>query len=112
ANLDREQEILMRLADMVIDVWASDSVLCRVEQLVAANGAEKTAPQQAIAQVVSTESYRRVTETARDLAGHIASNPAGMIRGVGLLAPYVPVDLITARRTIADHLATAGRYRF
>jgi hypothetical protein len=35
-----------------------------------------------------------------------------MVAGIDRLAPYVPADLIAARRTIADAVAEAGRYPF
>ncbi len=110
ADLDRQQELLLALADMIIDVWAADSVLSRVIQEVESDGAEASTARLAVARVVTTETYRRVAERARSLAGYLARNPPGMIRGIDQLAPYVPVDLITARRTLAAHLVEAGRY--
>lgn len=112
ANLDRQQELLMIMADMIIDVFAADSVVARVSQRVADIGPEKGAAHLALARVVATDAYRRNAARARDLAGHIAHKPARMIAGIDLLAPYVPQDLIADRRTIAAHLVNAGRYRF
>lgn len=111
ADLDRQQEVLMAMADMVIDVWAADSVLARVTQYMDKSGVEASAAQRAVARVATTETYRRVASRARELAGYLARNPPGMIRGIDQLAPYVPTDLITARRTVAAHLVEAGRYR-
>lgn len=112
ADLDRQQEVLMALADMAIAVYAADSTLCRVIQKLDDDGAESTGAHQAIARVVVTEAYRNVAIIARDLAGYLAKNPARMIDGIRRLGPYVPVDLITARREIAQALVDAGRYRF
>lgn len=112
AHLDRQQELLMVMADMVIDVFVADSVVARVAQRVEQLGAEKAAPQLAIARVTATEAYRRNAGRARDLAGHLGRNPAGMIAGIDRLCPYVPQDLIAARRVIAEHLVNVGRYRF
>ncbi|MCB9540817.1 MAG: acyl-CoA dehydrogenase family protein [Myxococcales bacterium] len=112
ASLDQQQELLMIMADMVIDVFGADSVVARVGQRIAALGEEKTAPHRAVALVVTTEAYRRVAERARDVAGHIARNPGKMIAGIDRLAPYVPVDLIGARRAVAEHLIAMDRYRF
>ncbi len=112
ADLDRQQELLMVMADMIIDVFAADSVVARVTQRVASIGAEKGAPQLALARIVSSEAYRRNAERARELAGHLAHKPMRMVGGIDLLAPYVPLDLIADRRLVADHLVNAGRYRF
>lgn len=112
ASLDQQQELLMIMADMVIDVFGADSVVARVGQRIEALGAEKTAPHRAVALVVTTEAYRRVAERARDVAGHIARSPGKRIAGIDRLAPYVPVDLIGARRAVAEHLIAMDRYRF
>lgn len=112
ADLDRQQELLIALADMVIAVWAADSTLGRVAQELAEDGPDKAAARLAVARVVVTESYRVVAEQARDLAGYLAKNPQGMLRGIDKLAPYVPVDLVSARRTVSARLVDAGRYPF
>jgi len=41
ADLDRQQELLLGLADMLTDVWAADSTLTRVAQSLVSMGAEK-----------------------------------------------------------------------
>ncbi len=112
ADLDRQQELLMAMADMVIEVYASDSVLCRVQRHVDEQGAEASQAQLALARVIVAEAYRRVGEHARALAGFLAKKPDRMVAGIDRLAPYVPVDLITARRRIAERLVQVGRYRF
>lgn len=112
ANLDQQQELLMLLADMVIDLFGADSVVARVGQRMQTIGDAKTAPHRAVALIVATEAYRRVAERARELAGHIARNPGKMLAGIDRLAPYVPVDLISARRAVAEHLIAMDRYRF
>jgi alkylation response protein AidB-like acyl-CoA dehydrogenase len=112
AELDRQQELLLGLADMLTDVWAADSTLTRVAQSVEAMGAGKAAGRLAVARVVCTESYRRVAARARELACHLANKPSRMIEGIDRLAPYLPADLIAARREIADAVVSAGRYPF
>jgi len=112
ADLDRQQELLMVMADMIIDVFSADSVVARVSQRVEGLGADKAAPQLALAGLVATGAYRRNADRARDLAGHLAHKPMRMIAGIDRLAPYVPQDLIAARRVVAEHLVNVGRYRF
>ena len=112
ADLDRQQELLLALADMLTDVWASDSTLCRVHQYLREVGVEKAGSRLAVARVVCTESYRKVAARAREIACHLASSPARMVAGIDRLAPYVPVDLIAARREIADAVVGANRYPF
>ncbi len=112
ADMDRQQELLLALADMVIDVWTADSTLARVAQYTDAHGAEASSAQLAIGRVVVTECYRRIAGRAKDLAGFLARRPTKMCAGIDRLAPYVPVDLVHARREVAERLCEAGRYRF
>ena len=44
-DIEKEQEVLMNLADMVIAVYAAESAILRTEKLVLKNGEEKTASQ-------------------------------------------------------------------
>jgi alkylation response protein AidB-like acyl-CoA dehydrogenase len=112
ADLDRQQELLLALADMLTDVWASDSTLARVHQYVADHGPEKARSRLAVARVVCTDAYRKVAGRAREIACHLANNPARMVAGIDRLAPYVPTDLIAARSEIADAVVAANRYPF
>ena len=112
ADMDRQQELLIALADMVIDVWRADSTVARVAQYTAAYGAEAAAPQLAVARVIVTDAYRRIAARAKDLAGFLARRPVKMCAGIDRLAPYVPVNLVAARRAVADRLCETGRYRF
>jgi alkylation response protein AidB-like acyl-CoA dehydrogenase len=112
ADLDRQQELLLALADMLTDVWASDSTLARVHQYVADHGPEKARSRLAVARVVCTDAYRKVAARAREIACHLANNPARMVAGIDRLAPYVPTDLIAARSEIADAVVAANRYPF
>ena len=111
ADMDRQQELLLALADMVIDVWTADSTLARVAQYVDAYGEDAGAGQLAVARIVVTGCYRRITACAKDLAGFLARRPSKMCAGIDRLAPYVTVDLVHARRQLAERLCEAGRYR-
>ena len=44
-DIEKEQEVLMNLADMVIAVYAAESAILRTEKLALKNGEEKTASQ-------------------------------------------------------------------
>jgi len=112
AELDKQQELLLVLADMVTDIYVADSVVARVAQAVESMGSERSASRRAIARVVVGEAYRAVRSRARDLASHLANNPARMVGGIDRLMPFIPSDLIAARRLVADHVIEAGRYPF
>jgi alkylation response protein AidB-like acyl-CoA dehydrogenase len=114
-NLQEQQEVLLGLADMVIDTFAADSTVARVQQIVAQVGAEAAADRLALARVICTEAARRVAARGRDLAGHLggdAATAAGLAGAIDRLLPFVPLDLVSARRRIAASLVEAGRYCF
>ena len=59
-NLEKEQEILMNVADMLIEVYAAESVLLRVEKLVGIKGEEAVALQIDIAKTYLSDALERI----------------------------------------------------
>lgn len=112
-GLQEQQEVLLALADMLTDVWAADSTVARVGQRLEAQGSEASADALDVARVIAGERYRRVSARGRDLAGYLGADgeaAASLARRIEHLAPFVPLDLVSARRRIADALVRAGRY--
>jgi butyryl-CoA dehydrogenase len=102
-ELEKQQEILMGLADLVMDVFAMESCLLRVRKTGA--GAE-------ISPVFLRDALARMDVTARNVLA--ACSEGDTLRtNLALLrrfAKYEPVDAVAARRAIAGRLLAAERY--
>jgi hypothetical protein len=98
-DLDREQETLMYIADILIETYAMDSVLLRARKV------GQTLPPANIAgdmaAVYLRDAMSRIEAAARNILP---------IETVRPLAAYDPVDSIALRRKVAARLLQAERY--
>lgn len=106
-TLEREQEILMRLADMMIEVFAMESVLLRTRKM----GAREHMIAAKMCSVYVHQAMRRVEAAGREVFA--AMGGAGFQSAAARLAgPHDEPELnaIQERRVIARRLLQAERY--
>ena len=108
-ELEKQQEILMHLSDIVIEVFAMESALLRSRKLArsgkGANAAEMTS-------IFLRDAMNRVEISARNIIGPCSAGE-GLERNMAtlrLLANYDPIDSIQLRRNIAIRLLATGSY--
>ncbi|MEW6201183.1 MAG: acyl-CoA dehydrogenase family protein [bacterium] len=112
ANLQKEQEVLIMMADMMIAVYAMDSTLCRVLQLVSEKGADKCAVQIDVANCVVADCADIIATIGRRLLGASASGDElkkhieAFDRGV----PFFAYNTVAGRRNIADRIIEDEKY--
>src|ERR1700731_1317197 len=109
AELEKQQEIVMNISDIVMEVFAMESSLLRSRKL-AASGKGTNAGN--MCAVFLREAMDRVEVSARDVigacsAGHALRENMTALRG---FANYDPLDGVALRRSIAGRLLTAARY--
>ena len=105
-----EQEIVSRLADMAIEVYALESATLRADKLAKRDGS-LAAVAKDIVQVFGADSVDRLTHAAKNALITIAgSDAAPMLARVHAMLQAAPVDTIAARRRIADAVIEADRY--
>ncbi len=107
-ELEKQQEILSALADVIMDVFAMESTLLRTEKL-------KAAPDSSahdMCAVLLRESMAHIDVTARDvIAG--CSDGDSLKTNMAVLRrfnKYEPVDAIAIRRRIARRILNTDRY--
>ena len=109
AELEKQQEILMSISDIIMEVFAMESSLLRSRKLAAthvgANAADMCA-------VLLHEAMDRIEISSRNVIGACSSGNGLRENMVALrgFAYYDPRDAITLRRAIASRLLSAGRY--
>jgi hypothetical protein len=102
-DLEKQQEVLMGISDIVMEIYAMESVLLRMRK----NGAGGE-----MAAVFLRDAMARIELSARTLLG-ACSEGDGLRTNLAVLrrfAKYEPVNAIELRRKIAHRLLTAGRY--
>ena len=108
-ELEKQQEVLMNIADIIMEAFAMESSLLRSRKLSAnaqgTNAADMTA-------VYLRDAMARIEVSARNVIGTCATGQA-LGKAMAILqrfAKYDPVDAIGLRRKIAGRLLDAERY--
>lgn len=111
-NLKEEQEILMNVADMMIDAYNAESTLLRVQKLSTKNTGISQEVYDAILKVLITDTTARINKNATDALASFAEGDMlkGLLRGVRRFTKYLPVNVKKARRKIAAALIEANDY--
>jgi alkylation response protein AidB-like acyl-CoA dehydrogenase len=111
-QLAKEQEVTMDLADMLIELYASESVLLRVEKLVAMKGADAVKEQVAIAQTYIYDAAQRIHTAGRNALNAFTDGDERrmMLMGLKRFTKTDEFNATAARRIIAAKLIEANKY--
>lgn len=107
AALEKQQEILMNLADVIMEVFAMESSWLRARKTGLAAGFAKE-----MCAVFLPDAMARIESCARNVLGACASGDElhGHMAALRRLAAYDPPDAVALRRKIAERLLARGRY--
>jgi len=113
-KLSEEQEIIMNLADMVIETYAAESVLLRVEKRIDLLGKDVNTLQEDIAMIYLHEAVERVNNAGKSAITSFAESDElrVMLMGLKRFTKIEPLNLKEARRRIADALIAKNDYIF
>jgi alkylation response protein AidB-like acyl-CoA dehydrogenase len=113
-TLSNEQEILMNIADMVIEIYVAESVLLRVEKLIGVQGEGAMTLQKQIAHVYLHEAVEKINNAGRQAVTSFAEGDElrGMLMGMKRFTKIEPMNLKDARRSIADAMIAENKYIF
>jgi alkylation response protein AidB-like acyl-CoA dehydrogenase len=113
-KIEDEQEIMMNLADVMIEIYAAESAILRTEKLVSLKGEAAAANQIAMSQVYLAEAVDKINAAGKEA---IASFTKGdeqkvMLMGLKRFTKADPVNTKQLRRQIADYMIEQGKYPF
>ena len=113
-RIEDEQEVMMNLADILIEIYAAESAMLRTEKLVSLRGQEACADYISMTQVYLATAVDRINAAAKEA---IASFTKGdeqkvMLMGLKRFTKMDLVDTRTLRRQIADTLIKEGKYAY
>ena len=112
AAIEQQQEILAAIADMVIEIYAMDSVVLRTQKLVERQGEAKSALAVAMCQVSLTHSLDKVEAAAKKVVAAVSEGDMLRTQLVILrrLFKHEPFNVIALTQQIANRLIEAGKY--
>jgi len=112
-NFAEEQEILMNVADMIIDLYAAESTMLRVEKLEQKEGKELSLYRD-ILDVFMYDVAFRINKYGVDAVNSFAESDeqAAMLMGMKRFSKMPSVNVKEARRRIAAKLIEDNSYKF
>ncbi|MEO6329865.1 MAG: acyl-CoA dehydrogenase family protein [Ginsengibacter sp.] len=111
-DLQHEQEILMNIADMLIETFVAESVLLRVMKIVDKNGHSSSEIQIDIMRCNLNDAIDKVNKNGKEAINAFASGDEQkmMLLGLKRFTKSDPYNSKEARRRIANKLIDDGRY--
>lgn len=113
-KLSEQQEVLMSLADMMIEVYVAESVLLRVEKIIGLKGEKAAELQKEMALIYLHQAAGKVAAAGREAISAFAEGDEQRLLLMGLKR-FTKIDaynLKDARRKVADYVIEKGEYPF
>jgi alkylation response protein AidB-like acyl-CoA dehydrogenase len=113
-QLAKEQEVLMNVADMLIDLYTVESLQLRVEKLVKKRGEEACRLQLDMLRLAIYDSADRIQKAGKDAINSFAEGDEQRMMQMGLrrFTKVEPVNAKELRRNVAAKLIEENRYCF
>lgn len=113
-DLVKEQEILARIADMVIEIFAMESGLLRTQKIIANKGEEKAKYQIDAVKAYVDQTVPKMEQWARQIVARVEEGDTlrAQLAAVKKLSRINPIDLIAVKREIADRVIDLESYPF
>ena len=113
-NLDKEQEVLAKVADIVIQIFAIESGLLRALKIIDKQGEDKAKYHIAAVKLYVDEMIPQIETWARQIIAYVEEGDMlrTQLAGVKKLARYQPIDAVTLKREIADRIIDLESYPF
>ncbi len=114
-NLEQEQELLMNVADLIIDAYAAESLLLRVEKLQVTGKAKLDMKvYEAMLSTFINDATHRMVKNGTDALCAFADGDLlkTLLMGLKRYSKYPPVNVKEKRRIIADALIAHNEWCF
>jgi hypothetical protein len=113
-DLVKEQEVLAKIAEIIIEIFAMESGLLRTLKMISKGGEEKAKYQIAAVKVYVDEALPKIEGWAKQVLSYVEAGDMlrTQLAGVKKLARYQPIDAVSLRRQIADRIIELEAYPF
>ena len=113
-QLQTEQEIVMNIADMLMEVYVGESLQLRVEKLVSMKSEQECALQLDMMRTWLSDSSERINKAGRDAIFAFAEGDEQkmMLNGLKRFTKTDPFNTKNARRRIASKMLAENKYCF
>ena len=113
-KLAKEQEVLGKVADIIIEIFAMESGLLRTLKMIDKVGEEKAKYQIDAVKVYVDEAIPKIESWAKQIIAYVEEGDMlrTQLAGVKKLARYQTIDAVSLKREIADRIIDLEAYPF
>ncbi|SMQ84031.1 Acyl-CoA dehydrogenase [Bacillus sp. OV166] len=110
--LEKEQEVLANIADLVSNVYAMESVVLRTEKAIAKTGLDKNKQKLLYTQIYCQEAFNELEAIAKEtlVAVEQGDTLRMMLSSLRKFTRHTPINVIAKKREAADVIIKAERY--
>jgi len=110
--LGDQQEILIGIADVIMDAYAMESAILRAQKLAASQGEAAAARYIDMTRVFCNDAVERIEARAKNTLAGMAEGDElrTLLAALRRFTKLMPMNTIAARQRIADEMITANRY--
>ncbi|MFD2680222.1 acyl-CoA dehydrogenase family protein [Bacillus seohaeanensis] len=110
--LEKEQEILVNIADIVSNAYAMESVVLRTEKAIAKDGVEKAKQKLLYTQIFCQEAFDEIEKHAKEtlVAAETGDALKMMLSALRKFTRYTPINIIATKREASQKLIEAEKY--
>src|SRR5882672_164212 len=111
-GLSYQQEILMSVADIIMDTYAMESAILRTKKLAAAQSEAAVAPYVEMTRVFCNDAIERIEAEAKNTLAAMAEGDElrTLLAALRRFTKMTPVNTVAARQRIANAMIEANRY--
>jgi alkylation response protein AidB-like acyl-CoA dehydrogenase len=113
-KLGDQQEILIGIADIIMDAYAMESAILRARKLAAAQGEAAAARYVDMTRVFCSDAVARIDARAKNTLAGMAEGDElrTLLAALRRFTKLTPVNTIAARQRIADVMIAANKYAY
>ncbi|MDQ2974295.1 MAG: acyl-CoA dehydrogenase family protein [Acidobacteriota bacterium] len=113
-KLGDEQEILLGIADVIMDTYAMESAILRAQKLAASQGEDAAARYIDMTRVFCNDAVERIEARAKNTLAGMAEGDElrTLLAALRRFTKLTPMNTITARQRIADVLIGANKWAY
>lgn len=111
-ELEKEQEILVNISDMISNVYAMESTVLRTEKAISKTGADQNNLKVKYTQVFCQEAFNRIEADAKETLIGVEQGDTlrVMLSSLRKLTRYTPINVISVKREIAKTLLEVEKF--
>ncbi|WP_335870266.1 acyl-CoA dehydrogenase family protein [Bacillus sp. 2205SS5-2] len=110
--LEKEQEVLVNIADIVSNAYAMESAVLRTEKAIETQGLEKAQQKLLYTQIFCQEAFIEIEQHAKEtlVAVETGDSLRMMLSALRKLIRYTPVNVVALKREASEKLVDAEKY--